>query len=84
MLTKQDRKNQYKGIEEVFKRRRDNLSSCMVAVGSWTELAKLTGESVSMLVQVGGPAPVRTMGEKFARKIEQRLGLAPGWLDQKH
>jgi hypothetical protein len=84
MLTKQDRKNQYKGIEEVFKRRRDNLNSCMLLAGSWTELAKLTGESVSMLVQVAGGAPVRTMGEKFARKIEQRLGLPLGWLDNKH
>jgi hypothetical protein len=84
MLTKQDRKNQYKGIEEVFKRRRDNLNSCMLAVGSWAELARLTGESSSMLVQVAGGAPVRTMGEKFARKIEQRLGLAPGWLDAPH
>jgi hypothetical protein len=84
MLTKQDRKNQYKGIEELFKRRRDNLNSVMQQAGSWRELARWTGESESMLIQVGGPSPVRTLGEKFARKIEQRLGLAPGWLDAPH
>jgi hypothetical protein len=83
MLTKQDRKNQYKEFEAVFKRRRDNLNSCMLQAGSWKELARWTGESESMLVQVAGGAPVRTIGEKFARKIEQRLGLTQGWLDQK-
>jgi hypothetical protein len=84
MLTKEDRKNQYKALEATFRRRAENLRKCRDAAGSWSELARWTGETEPMLVQVGSDNAVRTIGEKFARKIEQRLGLAPGWLDNKH
>lgn len=68
---------------DVFDIRLANLKSLIVQWGGPTSLAKkLEFSGPSFLSQmVGG---IRPLTEKTARKIEQKLGLAPGWMDQDH
>lgn len=47
----------------------------------WTGLAKRCGVSPNYLMQLAGPNPTRSCGEKAARSIERRCGLMAGWLD---
>lgn len=46
--------------------------------GSQTRFIEVTGESQS---EVSGLLRSKSFGERKARKIEQRAGLPPGWLD---
>jgi hypothetical protein len=50
--------------------------------------AQAAGMSKSQLSQLVGMAedgmPKSPLGEKLARKMETRLSLSPGWLDQPH
>ncbi len=68
---------------DVFDIRLANLKSLIVQWGGPTSLAKkleLSGPSF-LSQMVGG---IRPLTEKTARKVEQKLGLAPGWMDQDH
>lgn len=64
----------------------NRLANCRDAVtlaGGISKLSQLMGySSPSYPVQVLGPNPTRVPSEKFVRKMEQALGLAPGFLDR--
>lgn len=47
-------------------------------------LARKLGVSYAQLNQIIGRTPTRGLGEKLARKWEERLGLIRGWLDHDH
>ena len=46
-----------------------------------TGLAEKLDCSISAVSQLFGKKPVRSIGERRARSIEEKLGLVPGWLD---
>lgn len=62
-------------------RRRANLMALEVKHGSLEQLSNLTGVSASYLSQM---KKVRHMGDKVARRIEQKLKLPVGWMDETH
>jgi hypothetical protein len=84
MLTKRDRTAMYKGLEEVQRLRIANVRFCQQTAGSWEELARWSGKSAQLLVNVAGPHPRRSIGESLARSLEFSLGLPALWFDQKH
>ncbi|HDX9111782.1 TPA: helix-turn-helix transcriptional regulator [Klebsiella michiganensis] len=51
---------------------------------SKADFAEKVGTSASTLSQILGDKAVRNLGDELARKIEQKLGLLHGWLDQYH
>ncbi|HHS9775864.1 TPA: S24 family peptidase [Raoultella ornithinolytica] len=51
---------------------------------SKADFAERVGTSASTLSQILGEKAVRNLGDELARKIEQKLGLLHGWLDQYH
>jgi len=62
--------------------RRERLRQYVTDHGGPTSVAKALGYSNgSFLSQLIGPNPTRPFTEKVARSIEERLALAPGWLD---
>lgn len=62
--------------------RRENLRRLIEMLGGATALAlKLRYANGTYLSQIAGPNPVRTLGEKAARHIEDTLGLPKGWMD---
>jgi hypothetical protein len=68
-------------MEDVRRRRLENLRRIKGTLDSWAGLARLTGRSASFLVAIAGPHPSRSIGEKLARDLERVLKLPPGWLD---
>jgi hypothetical protein len=68
-----------------FEIRRKNLRQLVKDWGGPLPLAmKLGYSNASFIVQMAGPNPSREISEKTARKIEEKLGLTAGWLDQAH
>jgi hypothetical protein len=62
--------------------RRENLRRLIAQHGGPNELgAKLGYSNGSFLVQMAGPAPIRDVSERTARKFEQALNLPVGILD---
>lgn len=61
-------------------RRRKRFAALVEVRGGGTQVAQLLGWSKSYVTQLtrGG----RDINERTARHIEERLGAAPGWLDQ--
>jgi hypothetical protein len=84
MLSKADRAAGYKQIERVRKCRRNNLRALAAQYISWRQFAAVVGESPSLLSQIAGGNPTRAIGEELARKLEERLGLTTGYLDEPH
>ena len=82
MLTKSQRKAEYKGIETVRLSRIKNLRTLADKHGSWASLGRALGQQPTFLIAVAGPNPRRTFGEKLARSIESTLDLPAGWLDK--
>lgn len=72
-------------VEEISSVRRDNLRRFLQKNGGPTEAASRLGHANgSYLSQLTGPNPSREISEKVARKIESKLGLVAGYLDQKN
>lgn len=51
---------------------------------SKADFADRVGSSASTISQILGVNAVRNLGDELARKVEEQLGLAHGWLDQQH
>lgn len=69
-------------MENAYDNRRANLRQLVEQWGGPKPLSvKLGYSNASFVVQMAGPNPTREVTEKTARKIEQTLGLPPGWLD---
>ncbi len=70
---------------EIFEVRRSNLRTIMkTETETATALSKRLGHKhPSFLSQLAGPNPSREITEKVAREFEAKLGLTPGYLDQK-
>lgn len=70
--------------------RRDNLALAIAKVGSAAQLADKAGISSVYLSQIKMQAleqktgKAKAMGDDVARKIENGLGLAHGWMDADH
>lgn len=84
MLTKRDRNEAYKKIEKLQRLRAANVRKCKEAAGGWTELAAWTGLSTNLLIGVAGENPIRSIGERLARRFEIALALPDNWLDEEH
>lgn len=61
--------------------RRANLRALADTYGS-KELALQVGWKQTRLSQLIGPTPSRPVTEKTALRIEEKLGLAKGWLSE--
>jgi hypothetical protein len=69
-------------MKNVYDIRRDNLKALIREYGGPLPLSiKIGYTNASFLVQMAGPNPIRDVTEKTARKIEDKLGLPAGWLD---
>lgn len=84
MLTKADRKSQYKALEKIRETRIDNFRKLRDKYGSWAALGRALGLQFTYLNSIAGPNPVKAIGEEFARNAEATLGLPVGWLDNPH
>lgn len=64
------------------------LQNLRLLIRQWetaTSLARKLGHAnASFVVQLAGPNPRRTISEKVARQIEDKLKLPTGWMDQAH
>jgi len=64
------------------------LQNLRLLIQQWegaTTLAKKLGHAnASYLVQLAGPNPRRTVSEKVARDLEEKLRLPPRWMDEPH
>lgn len=69
----------------VFDIRLHNLRLLIRQWETATSLSRELGHSnSSFLGQLAGPTPIRTISEKVARGIEQKLKLPERWLDEPH
>lgn len=82
MLTPLERKANYAQPEKLRKLRIRNLQKLAELFG-WQELARRTGMTYEQLDQLAGEHPVRVFNDHYARSIEMKVGLGPGWLDRK-
>lgn len=64
--------------------RRENLRRLAEQRGGMARLAEALDRSLSQLSQLIGENPSGNIGNKFARYVEQALGLEHGWLDVLH
>jgi hypothetical protein len=64
--------------------RRKNLRALVERTDSGAAFAKQADIAPSLLSQILSQNPTRNIGDRLARKIEDKLGLASGWLDSIH
>lgn len=70
---------------KIFETRLQNLRLLIKQWETATSLARELGHSnSSFLGQLAGPSPSRTISEKVARGIEQKLKLPERWMDEPH
>jgi hypothetical protein len=68
-----------KGLSKVQITRRERLQLLIAGCGSKAALAKKLGFSKQS--RISHLTGAKGMGERAARDMERRLGLAPGWMD---
>lgn len=68
-------------LKPVYDTRRANLRALAALHNGPKALGKLLKVSAAYMNALAGPNPSRNITEQTARKFEQRLKLAPGWLD---
>lgn len=64
--------------------RRKNLRALVNKADSGAAFAKQADIAPSLLSQILSQNPTRNIGDRLARKIEEKLSLPPGWLDSMH
>ena len=64
--------------------RRSNLRALVRKYGGQAKLGELVDTDPAYISQLLSPRTRADMGNRFARKVEERLNLARGWLDQPH
>lgn len=64
--------------------RRENARLLAAEVGQPADLARRLGMSDSQMGQLIGRNPVRNIGPRVARRIEEVCGKPEGWLDVEH
>jgi hypothetical protein len=82
MLTATDRRKKYTLIEDLRKRRMENLKLLVALHGTARALSRKIGCSESLLCHI--VAGRRNIGEVLARDWEKQLQLPEGSLDQAH
>lgn len=76
------RKQADRAMLEIHNTRQANLKVLAEAAGSAVAVATMLECSKTVVsMRLSGKMPI---SEKVARKIEEKLRLAPGWLDVKH
>ncbi|MFA9202755.1 MAG: helix-turn-helix domain-containing protein, partial [Flavobacteriales bacterium] len=75
-------------LMDVYDQRFNNLKRLIKIHGSQRKLADLVETNPSyisqILTKVEANGRPRTVGNDFARKIEEKLGLQHGWMDSSH
>jgi Peptidase S24-like len=71
-------------MPDIFEIRRENLRKLAKDYGGRVKLSEASGIYYSQLNNLIGKTPTRNIGEKMARKIEDKLTLIDGYLDQDH
>lgn len=64
--------------------RRENARRLADEVGQPADFARLLGMSDSQMGQLIGRNPVRNIGPRIARRMEEVCGKPEGWLDVEH
>lgn len=64
--------------------RRDNARKLAEEIGQAADLARMLGMSDSQMGQLIGKNPVRNIGPRIARRMEEVCGKPEGWLDVEH
>lgn len=64
--------------------RLSNLQALIQKAGTAAEFSKQSDIATSLLSQILSTNPTRNVGDKLARKIEEKLQLPPGWMDAQH
>lgn len=64
--------------------RRENARLLAHEVGQPADLARRLGMSDSQMGQLIGRNPVRNIGPRMARRLEEACGKPEGWLDVEH
>ncbi|NSX16913.1 hypothetical protein HTY52_22740 [Cupriavidus taiwanensis] len=64
--------------------RRENARQLAAEVGQPADLARRLGMSDSQMGQLIGRNPVRNIGPRIARRMEEVCGKPEGWLDVEH
>lgn len=64
--------------------RLNNLKALIAKAGTAAEFSKQSDTATSLLSQILSPNPTRNIGDRLARKIEEKLNLPPGWMDSPH
>jgi hypothetical protein len=83
MLTKRDRNQKRRQLEDLQRLRRDNVR-LLAQCTSWENIAWLSGLSAGNLRQLAGANAVRQIDNHTAEAIEVSLDLPPRWLSQEH
>lgn len=68
-------------LDKIYATRRANLKSLTIPPASSASLCEKLDFTPQYLSQLIGMNHSRTVSEKAARTIEEKLGLANGWLD---
>jgi hypothetical protein len=71
-------------LERAYRVRVTNARLLLKSYRSKADFARALGVSAAFVGHICGDNPIRAIGERLARDIEQKLGLTPGWLDQIH
>jgi hypothetical protein len=64
--------------------RRKNLRGLAGTSSSTEEFSNRIDRTPNQLSQIIGKTPTRNIGGRLARSIEEKLGIADGWMDQNH
>jgi hypothetical protein len=73
------------GLERVYRIRCENMRKIVQSMGNnKAQVARTLGLSAPFITHIAGDPPIRTIGERLARSIEQKLGLASGFMDMIH
>lgn len=64
--------------------RRSNLRALVLKYGGQAKLGELVDTDPAYISQLLSLRTRADMGNRFARKVEERLGLERGWMDQPH
>lgn len=68
-------------LDRIYETRRANLRALAAPPASATTVGVRLGFTPQYMGHLIGRNPTRTISEKTARVIEEKLGLAGGWLD---
>lgn len=62
----------------------DNMRALQLEAGSQKKMVEITGMSQSLISQYCGDEPSKAIGDKVARRLEEKFKKETGWMDHIH